>query len=51
MIEYHLRPNPLREGLAGDAIRHSEGFFEPPQRSGLGIMLQEEVIEKYRKHR
>jgi D-arabinonate dehydratase len=51
MIEYHLRPNPLREGLAGDAIRHSEGFFEPPQRSGLGITLREEVIEKYRKHR
>lgn len=51
MIEYHLRPNPLREALAGEAIRHSEGFFEPPQRSGLGITLREEVLEKYRKRR
>jgi D-arabinonate dehydratase len=50
MIEYHLRPNPLREALAGEAIRHAEGFFEPPQRSGLGITFQEEVLEKYRKH-
>ncbi len=49
MIEYHLRPNPLREALAGEAIRHSEGFFEPPRRSGLGITLREEELEKYRR--
>jgi len=30
MIEYHLRPNRLREGLAGDAIKYEGGEFLPP---------------------
>lgn len=51
IIEYHLRPNPLREALAGDAIKHSEGYFEPPKRPGLGIAIREEEIERFRRTR
>ncbi len=51
IIEFHLRPNPLREALAGDAIKHSNGEFEPPTRPGLGISIREEDLEKFRKTR
>jgi len=51
MIEYHLRPNPLREALAGDAIRHSGGYFEPPSRPGLGVMMREDDLERFRRAR
>lgn len=47
MIEYHLRPNPLREGLAGDAIKYESGYFLPPPGPGLGIRPREEIFEKY----
>jgi D-arabinonate dehydratase len=48
MIEYHLRPNPFRDGLAGRAIRHEKGEFIPPEGPGLGVIPDENVIEKYR---
>ncbi|WP_269112908.1 mandelate racemase/muconate lactonizing enzyme family protein [Sulfolobus acidocaldarius] len=48
IIEYHLRYNPLRESLAGEAIRYENGEFLPPDKPGLGISLDERVIEKYR---
>ncbi|MDG7012752.1 MAG: mandelate racemase/muconate lactonizing enzyme family protein [Nitrososphaerota archaeon] len=48
MIEYHLRPNPFRDGLAGDAIRHENGEFLQPSKPGLGITPDEKVIERYR---
>ncbi|MDG6975635.1 MAG: mandelate racemase/muconate lactonizing enzyme family protein [Nitrososphaerota archaeon] len=48
MIEYHLRPNPFRDGLAGDAIRHEKGEFLQPRKPGLGITPDEKVIERYR---
>lgn len=49
IIEYHLRPNPLREALAGDAIKHSGGFFEPPAKPGLGITIREREVERFRR--
>ncbi|MEM1967107.1 MAG: mandelate racemase/muconate lactonizing enzyme family protein [Nitrososphaerota archaeon] len=51
LIEYHLRPNPLREALAGEAIKHSEGYFEPPLKPGLGVAIREEEIEKFKRSR
>lgn len=47
MIEFHLRPNPFRDGLAGEAIRHEKGEFLPPKKPGLGITPDEKVIERY----
>ncbi|MDE1854008.1 MAG: mandelate racemase/muconate lactonizing enzyme family protein [Thaumarchaeota archaeon] len=47
MIEFHLRPNPFRDGLAGEAIRHEKGKFLPPKKPGLGISPDEKVIDKY----
>lgn len=48
MIEYHLRPNRLREGLAGDAIRYENEEFLPPPGPGLGVKPSEKIIEEYR---
>jgi D-arabinonate dehydratase len=48
MIEYHLRPNPFRDGLAGLAIKHEGGEFIPPDKPGLGIVPDESVVERYR---
>jgi len=48
MVEYHLRPNKLREGLAGDAIKYENGEFLPPAGPGLGIKPSEKVIEEYK---
>ncbi|MDG6899822.1 MAG: mandelate racemase/muconate lactonizing enzyme family protein [Nitrososphaerota archaeon] len=47
MIEYHLRPNPFRDGLAGDAIKYENGEFLQPSKPGLGITPDEKVIERY----
>mgnify|MGYP001626213969 CR=1 FL=1 len=47
IIEYHLRPNKSREGLAGDAIRYEAGEFLPPPGYGLGVKPSEKIIEEY----
>lgn len=48
LIEFHLRPNKLREALAGDAIRYQDGFFEPPKDAGLGVKLDEDKLDEFR---
>jgi D-arabinonate dehydratase len=48
MIEYHLRPNPFRDGLAGSAIRYERGSFVPPKGVGLGVVPDEKLIEHYK---
>ena len=48
MTEYQIRPNPLREGLTGDAIKHEDGNFILPDKPGLGISIDSRVLEKYR---
>ncbi len=48
MIEYHLRPNPLRKKLAGDAIKHESGAFQLPNKPGLGVSVQPEVFEEFK---
>jgi D-arabinonate dehydratase len=48
MIEYHLRPNPLRTKLAGDAIKYESGAFQLPDKPGLGISVQPDVFEEFK---
>jgi D-arabinonate dehydratase len=47
MMEYHLRYNPLRDGLVKE-IKYENGEFIPPEKPGLGISLNEEYLEKYK---
>ncbi|HZD12405.1 MAG TPA: mandelate racemase/muconate lactonizing enzyme family protein, partial [Candidatus Binatus sp.] len=47
MIEYHLRPNPLRKKLSGDAIKYESGMFQLPDKPGLGVSIQPEVFEEF----
>jgi len=49
MIEYHLRPNPLREKLVSNLIERQSGYFLPLDKPGLGITVDEKVIEEFRK--
>jgi D-arabinonate dehydratase len=48
IIEFHLKPNPLRLGLAGDAIAYENGYFKPPPGPGLGVKPDPKVVEEYR---
>ncbi len=48
MIEYHLRPNPLRAKLSGDAIKHEHGAFVLPDKPGLGLSVPPEVYEEFK---
>ena len=48
MIEYHLRPNPLRKKLAGDAINYEGGAFQLPDKPGLGVSVEPEVFEEFK---
>ncbi len=48
MIEYHLRPNPLRKKLAGDAIKTEHGAFILPDKPGLGLSIPKEVFEEFK---
>ena len=50
--ECSVNPNPLRDDLSPEPIGHgsriSDGFLPVPDRPGLGIEIDESVVEKYR---
>lgn len=48
LIELTQDPNPLRDELAMEPIRAEKGFLTLPNRPGLGVELNEKVVEKYR---
>ena len=49
LVEMDRNPNPLREELIQDPIQiDSESIVTMPQRPGLGIELDEEVLRRHR---
>lgn len=48
LLEYCLRPSPLVRQLVRDPPRLVDGHVEVPRGPGLGIELDEAVIEKFR---
>lgn len=49
-IEFDQTPNPLRTELAGISLQREGGFVLLPDRPGLGIELNPDVLEQYRLH-
>ena len=47
ICEMDRLPNPLREGLILEPIRIQNGFVDVPQKPGLGLELNEEILRKY----
>jgi D-galactarolactone cycloisomerase len=48
MLEYEQTFNPFRDELSEIPITHSRGIVDVPKGPGLGISVNEKVIEKYR---
>jgi D-galactarolactone cycloisomerase len=50
--ECSVNPNPLRDELAVEPVGHGsqieEGYLPVPDRPGLGIEIDERIVEKYR---
>jgi L-alanine-DL-glutamate epimerase-like enolase superfamily enzyme len=47
MLESNMTPNPLKEGLFKESFAVKDGFFEVPQKPGLGVELKEGLEELY----
>jgi D-galactarolactone cycloisomerase len=47
-IELTQDPNPLRDDLALEPIQLEGGRLRLPDRPGLGVELDEKVVERYR---
>jgi len=47
VIEYDRNPNPLRDLLAGKSFSLHEGMLSIPDKPGIGIELERQVLEEY----
>jgi L-alanine-DL-glutamate epimerase-like enolase superfamily enzyme len=47
MLESNMTPNPLKEGLFKEWFGAKNGYFEVPQKPGLGVELKEGLAELY----
>ncbi|HUB33842.1 MAG TPA: mandelate racemase/muconate lactonizing enzyme family protein [Bryobacteraceae bacterium] len=47
LLESNMTPNPLKEGLFKEWFGVKEGYFELPQKPGLGVELKEGLEEMY----
>jgi L-alanine-DL-glutamate epimerase-like enolase superfamily enzyme len=48
LVEYCLRPSPLMRKLVRDLPRLEDGYVNVPQGPGLGVELDESIIEQFR---
>lgn len=48
LLEYDRTENVFREKLAKEGLKMVDGYVLPPTKAGLGIEVDEAVIEKYR---
>jgi L-alanine-DL-glutamate epimerase-like enolase superfamily enzyme len=51
LFELKPLPNPMQHELVSEPLEHADGWMYPPQRPGLGIDVQEEVVDFYRSER
>jgi L-alanine-DL-glutamate epimerase-like enolase superfamily enzyme len=51
LIEVKPLRNPMQHDLVAEPLEHSDGWFEPPTKPGLGIEVVDEVVERYRSER
>jgi len=48
LLEFDRNPSPLRDELSTEPIRFEHGIVRVPQAPGLGIAINQEVLERYR---
>lgn len=48
LIEYSQSTSPIYTSLVKNQIQFKDGFVEVPNDFGLGVILDEEIIAKYR---
>lgn len=48
MLEYEQTFNPFRDLLSKEPIIHNEGKVAVPEKPGLGLTINRDIIEKYR---
>ena len=48
VLEFSVTESPLRKGLLSTTFEMKDGYVSVPQKPGLGIELNQEVIEKYK---
>ena len=50
---FELKPldNPMQHELVSDPLIHVDGWVYPPTGAGLGIEVDEQVIDRYRSER
>lgn len=46
-MEYNIEPHPLRDILIKEPIIPKDGYLTVPEGHGLGIEVNEEIVEKY----
>jgi L-rhamnonate dehydratase len=49
-LEFNVAQSPLSRGLCRNPIRMKDGYVAVPQEPGLGVEVNEEVLDKYRTH-
>ncbi|MGQ9633459.1 MAG: mandelate racemase/muconate lactonizing enzyme family protein [Bryobacteraceae bacterium] len=47
MLESNMTPNPFKEGLFKEPLTVKNGFYEVPEKPGLGVELKEGLEELY----
>lgn len=51
MLEFDRTPNPIRSELAVDPIVNEGTFVPVPEGTGLGIEIDQDVLERFRTDR
>ena len=49
IYEYNQLFNPLRHSVMRESIQFGDGVLRPNERNGLGLSLNEETVERYRR--
>lgn len=47
VLEVKPLPNPMQDELVSTPVTHTHGWFYPPTEPGLGIAVNEDVVERY----
>jgi D-galactarolactone cycloisomerase len=48
LLEYDRNPSPLRDELSREPIRFEHGRVSVPAGPGLGIRIDEKILDRYR---
>jgi len=48
ILEFSVATSPLREKLALEPLKMKDGYVEVPDKPGLGVELNQKIVDKYR---